>query len=95
MKQKYEPRWRYHKSKKPVICRSLDHEKFLGEEWKDSPAKHGNIAYPPSSEDLARMEMGLDENYQAYLDGGGDEREEVEAESQADVPRRGRPKKQE
>lgn len=34
------PKWKYHKHEEPKLVHSEEHEKELGDEWKESPADH-------------------------------------------------------
>lgn len=70
-----------------MLVKSAAHEKFLGEGWEDSPAKHGIVKYPPSDEQLAQMSGELETDWENM-----DEHEHVEHEAPV---RKGRQKKQE
>jgi hypothetical protein len=73
------PKWKYHKNGKSKMIQSKAAEDLLGDDWKDSPALHGNHAHPHSDEQLAEM---------AALD--GDQNDGLEP-LEEDKPKRGRP----
>lgn len=50
------PKWKHHKDGRSKMVKSPAEEKFLNAEWKDSPADHGTVTYPPTEEHLAMLE---------------------------------------